>query len=145
MQRLILSIAGFAFAVGIAVAAPAQPRYEPKDPPKAPTAVRVDLAGTAWIGKYGAAVRTFVFEADGTVSYRSGTAAALKARVIQKRGFWKLQGNTLYFEHYINPQNKLIEFRGTVTDANTIIGEQIMLQTGQKLNVTMQRMNLDTK
>src|SRR4029077_8742134 len=78
MQRLILSIAGFAFAVGIAVAAPAQPRYEPKDPPKAPTAVRVDLANTAWIGKYGAAVRTFFFEPDGSLSYRSGSAVGIK-------------------------------------------------------------------
>jgi hypothetical protein len=33
----------------------------------------------------------------------------------------------------------MLEFRGTFMDANTLIGEQTMVKTGVKSNVTMQR------
>ena len=71
----------------------------------------VDLNNTAWLGRYNAVARTFIFEADGTLSYRSSTSKVAKG--LKNRGFWRLEGNNLFFEHYISPNSKLMEFRGT--------------------------------
>lgn len=144
-MRSILSLAiiGLVMALGSVAAAPAKLPYEPSDPLPAP-APKVDLTGTAWVGKYQTVNRTFIFEADGTVSYQSaGAAAAKKAKSIKNRGFWKLEGNKLYFEHFINPNQKLMEFRGVVKDGNTIVGETTYLIKGMKEPATLQRGHLE--
>lgn len=137
MQRLFLStIALFALTVGIAVSAhPARPLYEPPDPPKPPVPVVAQLNGSAWLGKYGVAVRTYIFEADGTISYKTTTPTIFK-----NRGSWRLEGNTVYFDHHIGIKGKkTLEFRGILRDPNTIVGEQTMVLTGAKTQVIMQR------
>ncbi len=103
-----------------------------------PAPVMVDLNGSAWLGKYRAANRIFIFEADGTLSYRS--AASKVAKAFKNGGSWKLEGDKLHFEHFINPNQKLMEFHGTVKDANTIVGEAtFFLKGGAKQEQTLQR------
>jgi hypothetical protein len=137
MQRLFLvSLAGFALAVGIAVSAPARPLYEPPAPPKPPPPRLVmNLNGTVWQGKYNLANRIYTFEPDGTVSYKSSPVTKVS---IKNRGHWRLDGDMFYFDHNIGA-NKMMEFRGKITGPDTIVGEQHMLKTGQKTPVTMQR------
>jgi hypothetical protein len=137
------SIVLFAFGLGVAQAVPARPLYEPVEyarPTATAATVTVNLNGSAWLGKYGAANRTYVFEADGTLSYKS---AAVKGNLFKNRGTWKLEGNVLTFEHFIG-KNKVQDFRGIVKDANTIVGEQT-LKTGAQSPMTMQRTTLEVK
>src|SRR5688572_45732 len=143
MHRLLGILTCFTLTVSIAYAIPARPLYVPDDPPKAP-AVRVapiNIAGTAWLGKYSAAAtqRLFVFEADGTVSYRS---PAGKTTPIKNRGNWRVEGNTLIFDHFITKGNTLMEFRGVIQDPNTIVGES-WNKAGVKTPQTMQRTTVD--
>ncbi|MSQ93412.1 MAG: hypothetical protein EXR98_02525 [Gemmataceae bacterium] len=143
MNRFFLcSLFLFSLMVGITVAAhPARPLYEPPDPPKPLAPVVVNLAGSAWLGKYAAANRTYIFEADGTLSYKTATVTIFK-----NRGAWRLEGNTIYFEHHIGIKaKKTLEFRGVLKDPNTIVGEQTMVVTGAKTNVTMQRTMVGVK
>jgi hypothetical protein len=51
---------------------------------------------------------------------------------------WRLDGDMLYFDHNIGAA-KMMEFRGKVTGPDTIIGEQVMVKTGVRTPVTMQR------
>ncbi|MBM3997432.1 MAG: hypothetical protein FJ303_25295 [Planctomycetes bacterium] len=144
-MRHVILIANlwFAVSVGLAQSAPARPLFVDDPPAKAPApAVIVNLNNTAWLGKYNTIQRVFIFEADGTLSYRS---PASKTKGFKNRGTWRIVRNTFHFEHWINPQTKLLEFKGTIVDADTIVGEQTMTQTGQKMNVTMQRAPLDPK
>jgi hypothetical protein len=136
-SALGLSIVWIALAFSLAHAAPARPLYQPTSPPAPPVRKFVNLNNTAWLGKYNAVARTFIFEPDGTLSYRSPTSKAAKG--FKNRGFWKLEGNNLFFEHYINPNSKLMEFRGTVIDGNTIVGEATYLLLRTKAPQTMQR------
>ena len=140
MTRLLATcFAWSTLAIGIALAVPAQPLYEPEAPPKAPAVIVVNLNGTAWLGKYVSTNRTFIFEPDGTLSYKSATKTVFK-----NRGQWRLEGNTLHFEHWINPAIKLMEFRGTFKDANTIIGESVT-KAGGKTTQTLQRTTVELK
>ena len=143
MLRVFLLLIGFAFGAGIVFTAPARPLYQPEDPPKLPArAVQVNLAGTAWLGKYSTVNRIFIFEADGTLSYKSTTA---KGKAFPNRGSWRVVGDVLEFEHFINPKQKLMQFRGTIKDANTIVGEATMLSNNMKSMQTMQRTTLDAE
>jgi hypothetical protein len=143
MHRLLgLSILWLAGALGLAHAAPVRLPHMPAEPPKMPVKVAVDLNGTAWLGKYGAANRTFIFEADGTVSYKTGAKAS---KGFKNRGFWKIEGNNLFFEHYLNPNQKLMEFRGVVKDPNTIVGEATFPLKGTKEQQTLQRNDAEPK
>jgi hypothetical protein len=119
-----LAVIGILIALGSTDAAPARLLHRPSEPTPPPAPVMLDLNGTTWLGKYMAANRTFIFEADGTLSYKS---AAKTAKAFKNRGFWKLEGNKLYFEHYINPNQKLMEFHGVIKDGNTIVGEATFL------------------
>ncbi len=132
----------FAIAVGtMASAHPARPLYEPPETTKPAPVVFLNLVGTAWLGKYGVAARTYVFEADGTISYKSATPTIFK-----NRGSWRLEGQTIYFDHHIGIKGKkTLEFRGVVKDANTIVGEQLMVNTGMKTTVIMQRTVIGVK
>jgi hypothetical protein len=124
-------------AIGLAHAAPARPLYQAEAPPQPPVARRViDLAGTAWLGKYNMVQRIFILEPDGTLSYKS---PAGKAKAFKNRGFWKFDGTNLYFEHFLNPNQKIMEFRAKITDDKAITGEATYLQTGAKATQTMQR------
>src|SRR5437868_3809011 len=126
---LLFANVWLALAVSIAVAVPARPLYEPEEPPKPASRIVADLNGSAWTGKYNTITRIFVFEADGTLSYKS---AAVAGKIFKNRGSWKLEGDILSFEHFINPNNKLMHFRGKVADANSIVGESVILTTGAK-------------
>jgi hypothetical protein len=139
MQRhFLFAIFGIVVGVGAVLSAPARPLYEPPAPP--PPRVVIELNGTAWLGPYAKSKRIYLLEPDGTVSYRSAVGkAAGKGKVFTGRGTWRLEGDELFFEHYINPQVKLLEFRGIVRDANTIVGEVNMLQTGEKFPATLER------
>ncbi len=143
MQRYLLStITTLVAAISIAYAIPARPLYVPPEPPRAPTpapVVSVYLGGSAWLGKLNAINRLFVFEADGTVSYRT---PASKANPIKGRGSWRVEGNTLIFDHFITKGNTILEFRGTIKDSNTIVGESTS-KTGGKTMQTLQRTTLD--
>lgn len=143
MKRMpFLMLTWFVLALGIGHAAPARPLYEPEAPPKLPAPV-IGLNGTAWLGKYNTIDRVFIFEPDGTVSYRT---TAKTAKIFKDRGFWKFDGNILTFEHYINPNSKLMEFHGTVKDANTIVGEATyVLLKGKKALQTLQRTTQEIK
>jgi hypothetical protein len=120
--NLGLAVIGILMAIGSAHAAPARLLYKSSapPPPQMPAPVTVDLNGTAWLGKYISTTRTFIFEPDGTLSYRTATKAA---KIYKNRGKWKLEGNKISFEYFTTPANVLMEFNGTVTDANTIVGE----------------------
>lgn len=137
MQRFFLvTLASFAVAVGVAVSAPARPLYEPPPVPKPPPPRQmVNLNGTAWQGKYGVANRVYIFEPDGTISYKS---SPLVKAGIKNRGIWRLEGDMLYFDHNIGAA-KMLEFRGKVQGPDSIVGEQVMVKTGVKSQVTMQR------
>jgi hypothetical protein len=141
MRRLFGTLCGFLFAVSVGYAIPARPLYLPEAPPKAPVvkAVAININGTAWIGKVSATNRIFVFEADGTVSYKTPTS---KANPIKNRGNWRLEGSTLIFDHYITKGNTILEFRGTVQDPNTIVGES-WTKAGVRTPQTLQRSPLD--
>jgi len=137
MKRILAMVFVWSMlAFGLAIAAPARPLYEPEPPPKAPPPQTfVNLSGSAWLGKYNVANRTYIFEADGTVSYSTTGKTMFK-----NRGSWKLMGDNLFFDHHIGVAGKkTLEFRGVVKDTNTIVGVQTMLTTGVKSNVTMQR------
>jgi hypothetical protein len=128
---------GFAwFAVTSSLAAvPARPLYEPEDPPKPPPPPKInimDLRGTAWLGKYNAANRTYIFEPNGTLSYKTTTKTIFK-----NYGSWRIEGNRVSYE-YGSGKTKLMEFRGTIQDNNTIIGEATYLN-GNKAVMTLQR------
>lgn len=134
MKRMIaICLAWSTIAWGLAQAVPARPLYMPEIPPKVEPPKAVALAGTAWLGKYGVANRTYIFDPDGTVSYSATTKTVFK-----QRGQWRFDGVTLFFDHHIGA-NKMLEFRGVVKDENTIVGEQTMLKTGMKSTVTMQK------
>lgn len=135
MARLLLFFLGwFILGVGLAHGVPARPLYEPEEPPKppAPKQMAIDLRGTAWLGKYITTNRTFIFEADGTLSYKSTTKTIFK-----NRGSWRLDGSTLYFEHNVGV-NKVMDFKGTILSNGTIVGESIT-KTGAKTQQTLQR------
>jgi hypothetical protein len=142
MQRVCLCLGlWLGLFLNYATAVPARLSYEPEPNPKpAPVPVRVviDLNGTAWLGKYGVADRIYIFEPDGTVSYRT---LAAKATIFRNRGTWKLEGNQFSFEHTIG-KNKVLEFRGTITDQNAIDGEMIMVRTNQRSNIILKRTTL---
>jgi hypothetical protein len=143
MPRLFLIMIAFATGAGILVAAPARPLYQPEDPPKLPArAVQVNLVGTAWVGKYISINRIFTFEPDGTLSYK---AASGKGKGFANRGTWRVVGDVLEFEHYTNPNQKLMHFRGTIKDGNTIVGEATFLLNNTKSAQTMTRFNPDLK
>jgi hypothetical protein len=137
MQRYLLtSVAFFLVTLSVAYAIPARPLYLPPEPPRPPVApppVPTNLAGTAWLGKYSTVNRIFILEGDGTVSYR---APASKAAPFKNRGTWRVEGNTLIFEHFV------MEFRGVIQDANSIVGVST-LKTGAKTPQTLQRTTLD--
>ena len=137
MRRLyLLSLAGFVIAVGVAVSAPARPLYEPPPPAKPPLPrVIVNLAGTSWNGKYNVANRIYLFEPDGTVSYKSSPVAKV---AIKNRGTWRLEGDTLHFDHNIGAA-KMMEFHGKFQGPDTIVGEQFMTKTGVRTQVTMKQ------
>jgi hypothetical protein len=136
MRRLLLlAIMWSPLALGIAHAVPARPLYEPPEYPKAPVRMTVDLNGTAWLGKYNAVNRIFVFEADGTLSYKS---AAGKGAFFKNRGSWKVDGNNISFEHNVGAK-KVMEFRGVVKDQNTIVGEATYPLTNKKVEQTLER------
>ena len=140
MKRMFAVVVTWAaVAISMLHAVPARPLYVPDTPVAPPARPVVDLRGTAWLGKYLTVNRTYIFEADGTVSYSTtGTT------VFKQRGNWRYDGAILFFDHHIGV-NKLIEFRGTISDANTIVGEQTVLKTGAKSNVTMQRTTMPGK
>ena len=50
----------------------------------------------------------------------------------------RVEGNSFYFDHNIGTAT-MLEFRGTFADPNTIVGEQTMVKSGVKSNVTMKR------
>jgi hypothetical protein len=138
-----LMLTWFVLALGIGHAAPARPLYEPEEPPKLPALIIGGSNRTAWLGKYNTVDRVFIFEPDGTVSYRT---IAKTSKVFKERGFWKLEGNNLTFDHFINPKTKVMEFHGIVKDANTIVGEATyLLLNGKKALQTLQRTNLEIK
>jgi len=93
----------------------------------------LDLNGTTWQGKYLTSNRIFTFEPDGTLSYKS---SPLTKSSIKNRGHWKFDGETLSFEHFLTPKNKIMEFRGKVQDGNAIVGESIT-KTGGKTTQTL--------
>jgi hypothetical protein len=144
MRRMpFLMLTWSVLALGFGHAAPARPLYEPEEPPKLPAPVIGGLNGTAWLGKYNTVDRVFILEPDGTVSYRSTLKTS---KVFKERGFWKFEGNILTFEHYVNPKSKLMEFRGTVKDAKTIVGEATyLLLNGKKAPQTLRRTTLEIK
>src|SRR5687768_12634469 len=130
MKRIFgISLVWSTLAFALSLAAPARPLYEPEPPLKPPEPrAFVNLSGTAWLGKYAAANRTYVFEADGTVSYSTTGKTMFKGR-----GQLKFVGDTITFNHHIGVAGKTVmEFRGVVKDTNTIVGEQIMINTGAK-------------
>ena len=144
MKRVLLStLVLFGATLGMVQAFPARPLFAPSDPPKAPTpppVLTVNLAGTVWLGKYTAATpRLYVFETDGTVSYRTPTSKGIP---IKNRGTWRMEGNTLVFEHWITKGVTTMEFRGVVKDVNTIVGESTS-KAGGKFTQTLQRTTLD--
>jgi hypothetical protein len=97
--------------------------------------VQVDVRGTEWLGKYTVADRYYTFEADGTVSYRASPATKVP---FQNRGNWRLDGKNFSFEHNVGAK-AIIHFQGTIVDKTTIVGEQTILTTGKKTDVTMKR------
>ena len=139
MPRLLIgALAFFVLTIGVAIAHPARPLYEPTPVPKAPPPPpAIDLNGTTWQGKYLTANRIFTFEPDGTLSYKS---SPLTKSSFKNRGHWKFDGETLYFEHFITAKNKIMEFRGKVQDGNTIVGESIT-KTGGKSTQSLIRTN----
>ncbi|MBI3823534.1 MAG: hypothetical protein HY289_12765 [Planctomycetes bacterium] len=137
MHRSIFALTVFLLLSGAGVAAPARPLYEPALPPPPPPPPRIiNLAGTAWVGKYNAINRIFVFESDGTLSYKS---PAGKAAPFKNRGSWRMEGNVLIFEHFVNPNTKLMHFRGTIRDDNSIVGEANYLLLKRTEAQTLQR------
>jgi len=137
MPRLfVFSLAAVGLMMGVALAHPARPLYLPAIAAKAPSPrPAMNLNGTTWQGKYLTSNRFFTFEPDGTLSYKSSPATK---NSIKNRGHWRFDGDTLYFEHFMVVNNKLMEFRGKIQDANTIVGESIT-KTGAKTTQTLQR------
>lgn len=121
-------------AIGMAHAVPARPLLEPPVPPAPPKVTFIELKGTAWAGKYGAANRTYIFEADGSISYSSTGKTWFK-----QRGNWKFDGINLFFDHHTGTKKISYEFRGIVKDANTLVGEQTLILSGMKSPATMTR------
>ncbi len=136
MIRLI-SFTALLFVLSAATSrgVPAVPLYVPKPtrPQTVLPAIIKDMRGTAWLGKYSAATRTYIFEPDGTLSYKTTTKTIYK-----NRGSWRLEGDTLIFTYWTTPANKLMDFRGTVKDFNSIVGEAT-LRTGAKSMQTLKR------
>jgi hypothetical protein len=136
MKRLLTIVfAWSALAFGFAAANPARPLYEPLPPPKLPAAkVIPNMIGTTWLGKYSTVNRYYIFEADGTISFKT----TLKANALKGRGNWRMEGNVVFFDHNLGA-GTIMEFRGNFKDEKTIVGQQTMVKTGAKSNVTMQR------
>ena len=124
--------------VGAAYAIPARPLSEPTKPAPAVVPPAVLLPGTEWNGKYNLANRIFIFEADGTLSYRTG-AGKLGTKDRKNAGTWRVDGNTLHFTHALTPTNVIMEFRGVIRDAQTIVGEATYPLLGKKDTQTLQR------
>ncbi len=136
MIRIIsISALLLALATSVGRGVPAVPLYTPapQAPAVAKPGVNLDLRGTAWLGKYSTIARTYIFEPDGTLSYKSTPKFLYK-----NRGMWRVEGDTLIFELWSTPANKLMDFRGTVRDANSIVGEST-LRGGPKTAQTLQR------
>jgi len=133
MKRAVaLLVAWFIAAGSIAFAVPARPLYQPLSIPKAPARPVVNLSGTSWLGSYLAANRVFIFEPNGTISYK----ASAKTKVINKKcGTWTFDGETLTFEHYHNQKNVLMEYRGKVQDAKTIFGVSTTRKDGRSTQI----------
>jgi hypothetical protein len=119
-------------ASSLALAVPARPLYQPPPAVKTPARPTVNLNGTTWQGTYLDAIRVFIFEPDGTISYK----ASAKTKVINRKcGTWKFDGETLTFEHYHNLKNVLMEYRGKLQDAKTIVGESTTRKGGRSLEI----------
>jgi hypothetical protein len=149
MKRLLsaciagVGIASLCVAVGLTHAAPARPLYQPAAAPAPPPPrVQVNLAGTAWLGKYQTVNRIFIFEPDGTLSYRT---TAKSGKIYKNRGTWKVDDDKIHFEHYTTPANKLMEFHGTVVNPSTITGEATYRLNNTAAKQTMERTTLDAK
>ena len=121
--------------LGIAHALPARPLYEPPDAPKTPTRTVGDFQGVPWLGNYNTLKRLYVFEADGTLSYKS---AASKGALFKNRGSWKCDGTNITFEHTLGVKT-IMEFRGVFKDQNTIVGVATYPLTNKKVEQTLQR------
>jgi hypothetical protein len=136
MSRLLCVVFAWSLlALGMAVAHPARPLYEPTPIPKPPAPkLAPNMAGSTWLGKYNQVNRLYTFEFDGTVSY----ATSAKGKSFKNRGKWRIEGSTFIFDHNIGTAT-LLEFRGVFVDPNTIVGEQNMVKTGVKSKVTMKR------
>src|SRR5262245_35338580 len=105
------SMIGVFLAFGAADAIPARPSYQPSRPP----AQLVNLSGSAWLGKIHLQSRIYTFEADGTLTID---------RVHKNRGSWKQEGNLISFTSINTKTGQVVmEFRGQITDARTIVGE----------------------
>jgi hypothetical protein len=99
-----------------------------------------NMAGTTWLGKYNAIDRVYIFEPDGTVSYTTAAAIKAKAKILpnKNRGSWRMEGTTFVFDHSLGA-GTVLEFRGNFAGPDTIVGEQHMVKTGKKSDVTMKR------
>jgi hypothetical protein len=142
MKRIVFILGVWSvLAFSFAIAHPARPLYEPIPIPKPPAPKLIpNMAGTTWFGKYNAIDRVYVFEFDGTVSYTTAAAAKAKVKIIPNkgRGNWRMEGTTFFFEHNLGA-GTVMEFRGNFAGPDTIVGEQHMVKTGKKSNVTMKR------
>lgn len=136
MTRLLAVLGVWSIvAFGLALANPARPLYEPVPPAKLPAVKALpNMMGTTWQGKYSVSTRFYTFEPDGTVSY----AINAKSKPNKGRGNWRFEGQTFIFDHNLGAAT-VLEFRGTFKDGNTLVGQQTMVKTGAKSNVTMQR------
>jgi hypothetical protein len=142
-RYLTCVIVFFALTLGIAHAVPVRPLYEPAFPVAPPSTI-VNLNGTSWLGKYQTINRIFIFEPDGSLSYRT-TIGKAGGKIYKNRGVWKLEGNVLTFDYFTTPANKLMEFRGTVIDADTIVGEATYRLNIPKAQQTLKRTTVDPK
>lgn len=133
MKAIAIAFTWALLVFSVAHAVPVRPLFEPEPPPKLAVPMFTNLSGSAWLGKYNALPRIFVFETDGTLSYSSTAGKTL----FKNRGSWKVDGNVLIFEHNIGA-NKVMDFKGVIQDADTIVGESIT-KTGVKAQQTLKR------
>jgi hypothetical protein len=125
MTRIIICLVACTMLACIADGHPAKPLFEPSPaivlPPRP---LAVNLSGTSWQGKYNTVNRIFIFEPDGTLSFQVTTVKGLKnPKVYKNYGNWRQENDKITFSYGNNPGNILMEFRGTLIDANTIEGE----------------------
>lgn len=139
-RSALLMLAWLTLAFSVAHAIPARPLYEPLESGP-PAFAMANFQGSEWSGKYLTLNRIFIFEADGSLSYKSNPKTI---KGFKNRGSWKLDGGNLTFEHHISVNNKLLEFRGIIQDANTIVGE-VTYKNGNKVQQTFQRIIADPK